>query len=311
MEPIEHPVPAPTAKEGEVMTAVNRRNEPHSRRQQFAVELRRLRDQAKMSGRDLASLIGISQSKVSRIESGTALPTLSQAEQWAEATGASAAEKDSLVDLAEQVFTEIHTWRSSLQGRSHLQQEIQEREARARMARTFQPSVVPGLLQTAEYARQVFTLSPLASVREEIPAAVAGRLDRQLALYERDRRFEFLIAESALRWRPGPDAHRLLPAQMDRISSLSTLENIAIGIIRYDRDALAYASHGFVIYDGRADQDTFVTIEAIHASMTVNDLDSVSIYQDTWSALKKTAIFGDQARGFLDELGTTARVCVG
>jgi transcriptional regulator with XRE-family HTH domain len=277
-------------------------------RQQLSAELRRLRDQAGISGRELARLIGISQSKVSRIESGTATPTLPQVKQWAEATRAPAEQTRSLIDLAERALTEIHTWRMSLQARSHRQDEIREREARARMTRTFQPSVVPGLLQTAEYARLVFGLSPLPNVRAGIPAAVAGRLDRQLALYEREGRFEFLITESALRWHPGPDSHGVLRAQLDRIVSLSTLENVLVGVIPYDSEALTFASHGFVIYEGRDHEDTFVTIEAIHASLTVHDPDSIAIYRETWSALRRMAIFDDQAREFLAELMTDVRV---
>jgi transcriptional regulator with XRE-family HTH domain len=282
--------------------------ETHSRRRLLGTELRRLREQAGLSGRELAARIKISQSKVSRIEAGMAMPTLPQVKRWAEITEAAPETTKSLVSLAEQAFTEIHTWRTSLQSRSHIQHDIQQREARARMVRTFQPSVVPGLLQTAEYARQVINLSPLANVRAEVAAAVAGRLDRQLALYEPDRKFEFLIVESALRWQPGPDPGRVLPAQLDRITSLSTLGNVRLGIIPYDRQALAFASHSFVIYEGRDQDDAFVTIEAIHAELALYEPDAVSIYQNTWALLKKMALFDDEARQFLSDLRTTGRV---
>jgi transcriptional regulator with XRE-family HTH domain len=120
--------------------------EPCAERRQLAFELRRLRDQAGISGRDMAKAIGMSQSKVSRIESGVAMPRLPEVEQWADATGASPGAKRSLLSLTERAFTEIHHWRTTLRARPHLQHELREREARTRVSRSFQPSVVPGLL---------------------------------------------------------------------------------------------------------------------------------------------------------------------
>jgi transcriptional regulator with XRE-family HTH domain len=282
---------------------------PDSDRHQLAAGLRRLRVQAGISGRRLAEEIGgLSQSKVSRIELGAALPSVPQVKRWADVSGASPAEKESLIRLAQRAFTEIDPWRTSLRDRAHLQDEIGEREARARVTRVFQPSAVPGLLQTAEYARQVFALSPLPIVKRGIATAVSARMHRQSALYEPGPRFEFLITESALRWCPGPDSRRLLPAQLDRITSLSTLENVSIGIIPDGERALTYASHGFVIYEGDGADDTFVTVEAIHAALTVHDPESVEIYQETWSALTRMAASEADAREIF--AGLTSGLCV-
>ncbi|TDD95132.1 helix-turn-helix domain-containing protein [Actinomadura rubrisoli] len=282
--------------------------EPPEERQQLAAELRKLRDQAGVSGRELATGIGgISQSKVSRIESGKAMPTLPQVERWADLTGASPEQKRALIKLAERAFTEIHSWSRPLRDSPHAQHEISEQEADAWMVRTFQPSSVPGLLQTAQYARHVFGLSPLPSVREDIAAAVADRMRRQLAVYELDQGFEFLITEEALRWCPGPDAAALLPAQLDRVASLSTLENISIGVLPAGGQALAYASHGFVIYEGHEADATFVTVEAIHAGMRLFDPGEIDIYKQTWFALERMAVFGDEARGLLAELASELR----
>lgn len=279
------------------------RAEPHSEREQLAIELRRLRVQAGITGRKMAEEIGgISQSKVSRIEAGTAMPTLPQVERWAEAADAPPDKRESLIKLVRRAFTEIEPWRTSLQSRPHLQHEIRERESQATLIRTFEPALVPGLLQTAQYARHVFGLSPLPSVQEGIPAAVHARMDRQLALYEPERTFEFLITESALRWCPGLDADRLLAPQLDRLSSLSTMENVSIGIIPDGQRALTWASHGFVIYEGHEADATFVAVEAIHASLTIHEPDSIDVYRHTWAALTRMAVFGDEARRTLTDL---------
>src|SRR5215204_6065118 len=113
----------------------------------LAAELRRLRDLSGVSGRELARRISISQSKVSRIESGTAMPSLPEVTAWGAALGASQATLDHLAFLTNQAYTEVQPWREALRGQGHLQDEIQEQEALATCVRTFQPAIVPGLLQ--------------------------------------------------------------------------------------------------------------------------------------------------------------------
>jgi len=285
-----------------------------SNRQSLAAELRRVRDLAGISGRDLAHRIGISQSKVSRIESGASVPSAPEVAAWAEAAGAPAETRQLLATLTEAVFTEVHTWRTVLDGRTHLQDDIGELESRTGKILTFQPSLIPGLLQTAEYARRVFTLFDPPYPERDIPDALAGRLDRQLALFDENREFGFLITEAALRWRPGPP--ELLLAQFDRIASLSTLSNVSIGLIPHAARAITSTAHSFVIFESRGKAhgdghdkdhelpDSVVTVETIHANLTINDPESVALYRRRWSLLAQMAIYGGEARAFLTTVGS-------
>lgn len=276
---------------------------PLSARRRLAAELRQLRGLAGVSGRQLAQRIKISQSKVSRIESGTALPSLPETLAWADATKASAQAREQLANLTEAAFTEVNPWREALATRPHMQDETREREAKAQTIHTFHPAAVPGLLQTAEYARRVFSLSEVSYAEEDLASAVAARLRRQLALYEEDRQFHFLISEGALRWRPGPA--RMLLAQVDRIASVSTLDNVSIGLILFSREMAACPSHGFTLYDGGL--DTYVGVETTHANLIVNHPDDVALYQRKWAMLSQTAIFQDEAREFLAGLSAEIR----
>jgi len=268
--------------------------------QRLAGELRRLRGLCGLSGRELARRIGTSQSKVSRIESGMAIPSLPEVTAWATAVGAPNTARDSLMTLTEAVFTEVQGWRDTLRARPHVQDEIQALETRARTLRTFQPSVVPGMLQTAEYARRVLSFFQVPFAKGDVPAAVAGRLDRQLALYETDRQFDFLIAEAALRWRPGE--RELLLAQLDRISSVSTLDNVSVGVIPLGAQAVTMLTHAFVIYDGPGEQDALVSVETIHAHLVVKNPADVALYRQRWKLLNEMAIFGGEAQEFISGL---------
>jgi transcriptional regulator with XRE-family HTH domain len=275
-------------------------------RRRLAIELRRLRGQAGVSGRQLAERIGVSQSKISRIESGLAIPSGPEVAAWAAAVDASNAATALLTALTDTVYTEVHPWHAALQGQTHLQDEIQGIENRTGAKLTYEPSVVPGLLQTAEYARRVFSLFAPAYPEIDIPAVVAGRLDRQLALFDRARPFAFLITEGALRWQAGSPA--VLHAQLDRIASLSTLENISIGLIPDAAPPLTYVPHGFVIFEPiDAHADALVMVETVHANLTVNDPVDVALYRRQWSLLEKMAVHGDDARNLLAEVAAGIR----
>jgi transcriptional regulator with XRE-family HTH domain len=278
-------------------------------RLRLAAELRRLRDLSGVSGRELARRISISQSKVSRIESGTVLPSLPEVTAWGAALGAPPDTVERLAFMTDMAFTQVQPWREVLRGQRHAQDQIQEQEALARSVRTFQSAVVPGLLQTAEYARRVFATHHPPYPEEDLSAAVAARLNRQQLMFERGRRFDFLITEAALRWRPGPTRVQL--AQWDRIASIVSLDNVSVGLIPYDQEAVTVTSHSFVIYDGHEDDHhSFVTMEMVHATVTVNDPDDVQIYDDRWSSLRQMAIFDNDASDYLAALANSARTAV-
>jgi transcriptional regulator with XRE-family HTH domain len=265
----------------------------------LAAELRHLRGLSGISGRELGRRIAISQSKVSRIESGTVLPSLPEVVAWSAAVEAAEDVRDRLASLTRSAHHEARSWRGLLE-RGHVQGEIGRREALATRIRTYQHSVVPGLLQTAEYARRVFSLFQVPYPDDELAAAVSARLERQRAVYEPDRRFDFLISEAALRWRPGPA--RLLLAQLDRLQSISTLDNVSLGLIPHDAEALTTPSHSFVIYDGHEEDDRLVTVEMVHRPVEVTDPGDVELYENRWALLRRMAFFDDEAREFLDAL---------
>ncbi|GAA0370732.1 helix-turn-helix transcriptional regulator [Actinoallomurus spadix] len=287
------------------------RDPAYDKRRRLAGELRVLREMSGMSGRDLAKRIGISQSKVSRIEAGAAQPSATEITAWAQAVGA-ADEIERLRDvLADVARTEVETWQAAIEGRHQLQDDAREREETARRVRVFQPALVPGLLQTPGYAQRVFAMFKASVPQTSVAAAVAARLDRQLALYkDDDRHFEFLITEAALRWRPGPP--RLAIAQLDRIATVSTLDNVSIGLIPLSAEAEAPYLQGFsILDDGDADDDAFVLIELDHAELTVTEADAVALYRNRWSTLRKAAVFGDEAQALLRTLTAELRTIEG
>jgi transcriptional regulator with XRE-family HTH domain len=278
---------------------------PPTGREQLAAELRRLRDLAGVSGRDLAHRIGISQSKVSRIESGAIVPSLPEVTAWGKELGVSVETQGLLTSLTEAAYNQVHPWGSALRHGGNLQDDIQAEESTATRIHVFQPSVVPGLLQTAEYARRVIGMFHQQYTDRDPAAEVASRLDRQLALYDPKRHFDFLITEAALRWRPGPA--QILLAQLDRIASISTLDNVTVGLIPLTAEATTLTTHGFVIFEGE-ERNAWITVETIHADMKVGAPEHMAIYRARWSLLRQMALFGDDAQEFLGKIAAELRL---
>lgn len=278
----------------------------HGKRRRLATELRLVRDVNGVTGRELAQRIGISQSKVSRIEAGAVLPSVAEVTAWAQAVGAAARIEALLERLTDATRTEVEDWYGTLEGEQSLQENARSREAAVRRTRGFHPNLIPGLLQTPDYAQRVLTMFKEIMPQIDVPTAAAERINRQGSLYEEDKEFEFLIGEAALRWRPGPP--RLLLAQLDRVATMSTKDNVSIGIIPLlTVEATAVLPHPFTLYETGEDAEeeiprVFVQIETTHAGMTVRASDEVAMYERQWAAQRRMARFGDEARTMLKEL---------
>lgn len=231
----------------------------------------------------------MSQAKISKIETGRMTASVEDIEHLARVLGAAPAEAASLVDAAMGLATQLRTWRAmQRQALAGHQVRFRDLEATARFIRVFQPSLVPGLLQTAEYARQVFLRSGMADGGVDVAAALQARLDRQTALFDPAKRFVFLITEAALRTRlcPAP----VMTVQIDRIVTLASLENVTVGYIPLSAELDVVPLNGFTLFDDQA-----VYVETISSELLHRDDRDIVLYTTTFERLQATALVGPAA----------------
>ncbi|MFC1404859.1 MULTISPECIES: helix-turn-helix transcriptional regulator [Streptacidiphilus] len=256
----------------------------------LGARLLELRAEAGLTGRQLAERLGWTQSKVSKLETGKQTATVEDLRAWAQAVGEPGS-GDELVARLRGFETRYRTWRRQLASGHRPRQELGGSElARSQTVRCFEPAIVPGLMQTADYARHVLTHN--AEFRESVPDtedAVRARLKRQEALYERERRFHFLIWEAALHVVLCPP--EVLIPQLDRIGGLIGLDNVSVGILPLRAPMRRSPAHGFMIYDER-----LVTVETFNTEMWLDDTADIQLYDKAWSWLSDSAVFGRQAR---------------
>ncbi|MFC0530418.1 helix-turn-helix domain-containing protein [Phytohabitans kaempferiae] len=268
-------------------------------RRELATRLRDLRKAAGLSTTQLAAQLGWSQSKVSKIENGRTKPAVADVNAWLTAVDAPASQRPELLDMAESIQVASIIWDRTLGGgRAAHQREIGLLRDQATEVRVFQNGVVPGLLQTAAYARAVLNLADIFQLGDTTRAA-AARIDRQAVLYEEGRRFQFVITEAALRFRPGDVG--MLVAQYDKILSTCTLPTIDLAILPTGTLSSTVHAHPFVIYS-LPENSTVVTIETYTRELTLTDQEEVGSYERVYRNLQTDAIQGAEAQRFLVSL---------
>ena len=255
----------------------------------LGVRLRELRTEGGLTGRQLADQLGWSQSKVSKLENGKQTPTSADLVAWAEASGYPQATAE-LTGRLRGLETQYRSWRRQLAGGYRAVQEAHWAQARkTRIRRSFDPTLVPGLLQTADYARDVLTrYAAIHSAPRDIEAAVRARMGRQDILSDQSRAFHFLVWEGALRARPCSPAD--LSAQLDRLATRLAPGNVRVGILPFEADMNVPAGVGFSIHD-----DELVITEAWHAEMWLDDPEDVALHVRAWDALNRNALYGAAA----------------
>lgn len=266
-------------------------------RQRLAAALRSLRQDAGLTTTQLAERIGISQSKVSRLELARAVPAAGDVEAWARACGASPAQLAELEDLVEPVATEAVAWRRALRrGLPGLQEDIGELEASAGTLRIYQPVLIPGLLQTPEYARRVY-LARDPGGRDDVAAAIGARMVRQKVLYDESKRLEFVIGEAALRWGFGPPS--VMAEQLERVAAAAALPSVTLAVVPLAGGHDVWHSHSFSLYDDRGGDPTLVHVETLTTALTVSQAEDVDEYRAAFARLREAAVRGDDAAAFV------------
>nr|MDT0660092.1 helix-turn-helix transcriptional regulator [Micromonospora sp. DSM 115978] len=272
-----------------------RSSPPGGARGALGAALRELRTREGLSGVALAARLAWVQSKISRIETGRQLPTEEDLTAWAVATGAA---DDAIVALRERLRSaraEHAPWRRGAvhPGQSGTQRGMLDAASEAALIRNFEVGVVPGLLQTADYARArlaenvEFHGAPAGDLEE----ALLLRIQRQQVLYDSTKRFQFVITESVLRMVLCPvDVMR---GQLDRLAALIGLSNIELGVIPAGSRLPLAPLHGFVMFDDA------VTVETWAEEQTLRNAADTDRFGAIFDQLRRAARYGEQVRPML------------
>lgn len=262
--------------------------------------LRRLRKAAGLSGPALALRLKVSQSHLSRVELGEAIASAELVGHWTRETGASQADRDVAIDLTEAVAAEFVSWREALaSGWVKLQRDALAAEAAAATMITYVPALIPGLLQTLEYATHL--VAGDCPDRDDLAEAVAVRMQRQVVLYSRTKTLRWVIGEAGLRWRVG--SPQVMAAQLDRLAALVGEPHLDLRILPFERTAPVWHDHGFTILADRTDSELdLVHLELLTGLVNITDPNEVAQYQAVYEQLAALAVQSTEALALIHRM---------
>jgi transcriptional regulator with XRE-family HTH domain len=256
--------------------------------------LRELRRQAGLTGKELAESLSWQPSKVSKIENGRQTPTDDDITAWTRATQTEH-ETEALLASLHTLEVQHAEWQRVLKaGMLEHQLELSETDARTKLYRSFEPAVVPGLLQTAEFARALFSRAVMVHrVPNDVNDAVAKRMQRQEMLYRTDKAFHFVLTEATLRYRLC--SVEIMLGQLDRLVALTSLRNVRLGVIGYETQYVVDPRHGFMIYNAE-----LVRVETYSAELNLRQPHEIELYTATFEKLAAVASYGGAARAIIN-----------
>lgn len=276
---------------------------PQQAREALGLRLRELRKDSRLAQRRLAELASWHETKVSKIEHGKQTPSEDDVRTWCRLVGAEGHVPD-LIATVRNISSAYMEWRREWRaGAGRRQQTIAAQEAETTLFRVFEPFVIPGLLQTREYAAQRFRDNiAFHGAGGDVDTAVQARMDRQDVLRrgDRDRRFHMVMCEVALTVGLAEDG--VMIEQLERLLTLSILPRLSLGIIPTRARHRRAPHHGFWVFD-----DRLVLVDTAAAELTITQPREIAVYVQEFEVLTGSAVYGQTARELISNAIRTLR----
>ncbi|GII80197.1 transcriptional regulator [Sphaerisporangium rufum] len=254
--------------------------------QRFGRELGRVRRDAGLTQAVLGKRLGCSSSLVAHIEVGDRRPRPELAARCDEVFGTG--------DL----FTRLYRNLTSPAGPDWYLRWSDEIEPRARTLRSWDPLLIPGLLQTEDYARAVFR-GGLATSEREIEDGVNARMRRKPVL-ERDRPPALWVLLDAGVLHRLVGSPEVMHQQLDHLATMATRQHVKVQIVPEGVLCTAGWMSGFVIAE-LPDAPTAVSVESSGRGEVSAEHDFVSMIWDRYDRIRADACPSGQSLDIIKE----------
>ncbi|GAA3488930.1 MULTISPECIES: helix-turn-helix domain-containing protein [Streptomyces] len=273
---------------------------PTVRRRRLGQELRRLRETKGLTAEGVAERLLVSQSKISRLENGRRSISPRDVRDLC---GVYEVEDPRVVESLMQMAKD-----SRQQGWWHAFGDIPYSvyiglETDAESLRVYEPQVVPGLLQTTEYAEAVISGALPESTPEEWKKRVGVRLRRKerITAAAVPLRLWAVIDESAL-CRVVGDRHLML-AQLEHLQELSKLPHVTIQVLPFSAGAHTGLSGHYAILEFPETTDSSVVyIEGVTSDLYLEKTGDVQKYTVMYEHLRAKAMSAEDSLEYIDDI---------
>jgi transcriptional regulator with XRE-family HTH domain len=275
---------------------------PEVRRRRLKGTLRNDREAAGLTQKDAADALDWHVSKIIRIEQGTVGITPVDLRALLGVYGITDEHQiETLVDLAR--GSRKQSWREYKGIYSPASLTLFANEPVAKIIYKYEPTFIPGLLQTEEYARAL--LAGMGYSENEIERRVSARLERQ-DLLERDSRpeLQFVLGEAAVSRAVG--GRGVMRRQLERLKDLSKRPGISLQVLPFANGAHPRMGGAFTILEFADDSlDDLLYLEnAGGESVSREDPDLIADYRRDFVTIQELATKREDFTGAIDEIIT-------
>lgn len=277
---------------------------PTLRRRELAARLRALRRGAGLNIEEVARELQCSPTKISRIETGHRGVILRDVRELCRLYRVSAAEQENLMALARE--SKERTWWQGYEIDATYRTLIGLESAATAIA-DYQPIVIPGLLQTPEYARAILHGSDVPRTEQAIDEQVTLRSTRQLILDRPDPPYvSFIIDEAVIhRLVGGRDVMR---RQLDALVTATMRPQVSLQVLDYDAGAHPALPGNFTIVEieGSA-AASIVFVEGHQGDFYLEGVADLRRYRRVFDRLRSIALSPQKSLSFIvmarDQIG--------
>lgn len=277
---------------------------PSARSRRLTMVLTQLRVAAGLTRADLAKAVGMSPSKITRIESmesGIYEKDLIRLLDFYQVIGERRGEILELVRHAQErgwlrtysndAFPEV--WQAWI-----------DFEAEATGIFNYEPSMIPGLLQTPEYAKAIIQATTSGLSDSDVDRLVASRMSRQVRLSHAHPLKVHVIIEESVLMRPFGDGHARV-RQLLHLASFATHPNVQIQILPIEA-GLHRALYGpFAILEF-GDNTKLIHLEAATSGTFLDEEDQINAYRQAWDKLRELAYNAEKSTKLISVIAAQA-----
>lgn len=271
-------------------------------RARLGAQLRAYRESARMGIEQAASKLDREPSTISRRETGKITIRDSEIKRMLRLYGVT--DREAVAELlAMNAESKTAGWWDQYRGLPSKYSAFIEYEQTAVRALSFEPQLIPGLLQTREYAAETIRKGWPGATAEQIEEYVELRMQRQAVLTRTDRPLHLnTVVDEGVLWRQvgGPAA---MKRQIAHLLELSELPNVRVQLSPFDRGApVCLGTFVLLDFDGAA--ETIVYCESSGGDLYVEDAGAVEGYRDRHDELVADALGRDDTADRLHQIMT-------
>ena len=263
---------------------------PTVRSRRVGAELRRLREAAGVTTAQAAELLTCSPAKISRIENGIVSVRVVDLRLLLDRYGDQDPERRAYLERLARDSNKRGWWQDYGDTIPPYYADFIGLETDASYIKTWEPTIVPGLLQTPEYARAVMLANPAMISPDKLDNLISIRQARQARLEQStDVRLDAVIWEAAVITTIGGD--EVQRGQLARLLELMNLPNISVQVLPLEAGDKANMSGSFVTFSFGSERSvSTVFVETLTSSQYLEGDQELRGYTLVFDALRSAAL---------------------